>query len=119
MSKDGIFVDIDKIKAITEYLIPKNVTDIRSFIGITGYYWKFIKGFSEISYPITSLQKKGKKFEWTEKYMEIFNKLKNLLTTVSNLKNVDMFKDFVACTNACKEGLGGVLIQENYHGIWI
>ena len=55
VSKDGIFVDLDKIKAIAEWLIPKNVTDIRSFMGITGYYRKFIECFYNIYYPINSL----------------------------------------------------------------
>ena len=113
MSKDGISVDLDKIKAIVECLVPKNVTDIRSFMGITGYYQKFIEGFSNISYPITSLQKKGKKFEWTEKCIKIFNKLKHLLTTTPILMIVDPFNYFVVCTDACKEGLAIVLIQEN------
>ena len=76
MSKDGISVDPDKIKAITEWPIPKNVTDIRSFMGITGYYRKFIEIFSNITYPITSLQEKGNKFDRSEKFSEIFRKLK-------------------------------------------
>ena len=59
VSKDVIVVDPDKIKAITEWPVPKNVTDIRSFMGITSYYRKFIKWFSKIAYPITSLHKKG------------------------------------------------------------
>ena len=105
MSKDRIYVDPDKIKAITQWPIPKNVTDIRSFMGITGYYQKFIEGFSKIVYPINSLQKKGKRFEWAEKCMEIFNKLKHLLTTSPILNIVDPFRDFVIRTNLCKEGL--------------
>ena len=114
MCKDGISVDPDKIKAITEWPVPKNVTDIRSFMGISGYYQKFIEGFCKISYPINSLQKKGKKLELNKKCMEIFNKLKHLLTTAPILNIVDPFKDFVVCTDACKEGLSGVLLQENY-----
>ena len=97
-----------------EWLVPKNVSNIRSFMGITGYYRNFIEGFSKISYPITSLQKKGKKFEWTKKCEESFNKLKHLLTTASILKIADPFKDFVVCIDACNEGLGGVLLQDNY-----
>ena len=58
VSKEGIIVDPDKIKAIMGWPIPKDVLDIRSFMGITGYYRKFIEGFSKIVYPITSLQKK-------------------------------------------------------------
>ena len=83
-------------------------------MGITGYDRKFIEVFSKISYPINSLQKKGKRSEWIEKWMEKFNKLKYLLTTSPILKIVDPFYDIFICTNACKEGLGGVLLQENY-----
>ena len=67
VSKDGILVNLDKVKSIMELPVHKIVSNIRSFMGITGYYKKFMEGFSNISYPITSLQKKGKKFEWTEK----------------------------------------------------
>ena len=62
VSNDGISVDPDKIKAIMEWSVPKKVSDIRSFMGITGYYRKFIEGFSKMAYPITSLQKKCKTF---------------------------------------------------------
>jgi len=67
ISKDRISVDPDKIKAIVKWHVPKEVSDIRSFMGISGYYRKFTEGFSRITYPITSLQKKGNKFEWTVK----------------------------------------------------
>ena len=83
-------------------------------MGITGYYRKFTEVFSNIFYPINSLQKKGKRFEWTKKCMESFNKLKHLLTTAMILNIVDPFKDFVMCTDACNEGLGIVLLQENF-----
>ena len=59
ISSEGIAVDLENIKSIMEWPIPKDVTDIRSFMGITGYYCIFIEGFSKIAYPITSLQKKG------------------------------------------------------------
>ena len=95
VSNDGISIDPDKSKAITEWSIPKNVTDIISFMGITRYYRKFIEWFSKISYLITSLQKKHKKFDWSEKCTEIFNKLKHMLTIPPILKIGDPFKDFV------------------------
>ena len=60
------------------------------------------------------MQKKGKKFEWTKKCEESFNKLKHILTTTPILKIVDPFKDFVVSNDACNEGLGGVLLQDNY-----
>ena len=64
--------------------------------------------------PITSLQKKGKKFVWDHKCEDKFNKLRELLTTAPILKTTDPKKDFVVCTDACNEGLGGVLTQEGH-----
>ena len=72
ITKDGISVDPDKIKAIEKWPVPKDVTDVRSFMGITGYYRRFIEGFSRIANAITSLQKKGNKFEWNKKSEESF-----------------------------------------------
>ena len=67
VSKDGVSVNTNKIKSIMEWHVPKNITDIRSFIGITDYFHKFIEGFFKIAYPISSLQKKGNKFDWNKK----------------------------------------------------
>ena len=64
VTKEGILVDPEKIKAIEDWPVPKDVTDVRYFMGINGYYRRFIEGFSKIVNPITSLQKKGKKFDW-------------------------------------------------------
>ena len=82
-------------------------------MGITGYYRRFIEGFSKIAYSITSLQRKGVKFIWSDRCQKIFEQLKLLLTIAPILKIADPNKDFLVCTDACKEGLGGVLTQEN------
>ena len=105
-------VDPDKIKAIEKWPVPKDVIDVWSFMGITGYYRRFIEGFSRIANPITSLQKKGKKFKWNKKCEESFKILKELLTTAPILRIVGPKKDFVVCIYACNDGLGGVLTQE-------
>ena len=84
------------------------------FMGIMGYYRRFIEGFSRIVNPITSLQKKGNKFEWNKKCEESFKKLKELLITAPILRIVDPKKDFVVCTDACNDELGGVLTQEGH-----
>jgi hypothetical protein len=112
ISVEGIVIDPAKIKSIMEWPITKDVVDIRSFMGIIGYYHRFIEGFSKIAYPITSLQKKGINFNWSEKCQDNFNKLKELLTTTPILKVADPDKDFIVCVDASKEGLGGVLTHE-------
>jgi hypothetical protein len=63
--KEGVVVDPNKIKSIMDWPSLKDVSNIKSFMGLEGYYKRFIKGFSKISCPITSLQKKGVKFIWT------------------------------------------------------
>ena len=89
MTKEVIFVEPEKIKEIEERPVPKDIIDIQSFMGITGYYQRFIERFSRIANPITSLQTKGKKFEWSQKCEDRFKKLKKLLTTAPILKIVD------------------------------
>jgi len=112
VSYEGIKLDPEKIKAVMEWEAPRNVDEVRSFMGLVGYCRRFIEKFSHISYPIMKLQKQGKKFEWTEECATIFEQLKQLLTNAPVLKIADSGKEFVVCTNACKRGLGGFLMQE-------
>jgi hypothetical protein len=81
-------------------------------MGLAGYYQRFVEGFLKIENPIKELQKKNKKFVWTEKCAEAFWRLKELLTIAPILKVSDMDANFLVCTNASKEGLGGVLMQD-------
>ena len=83
-------------------------------MGITGYYRRFIEGFSRITNPITSLQKKGKKFKWIQKCEYSFKKLKTLLTTAPILRIANPNKYFIVFTDACNDGLCGVLTQEGH-----
>ena len=69
-------MDPEKIEAIREWSAPKNVTYVRSFMRLVGYYRRFIEGFSKIAHPITSLQKKGVKFQWTLDCEKSFQHLK-------------------------------------------
>eukprot|EP00253_Pinus_taeda_P019524 PITA_19524 len=110
ITKEGIAVDPEKIKTIMEWPIPKDVADIRSFMGLAGYYRRFVEGFSRIAYPITSLKKKGKIFKWTSECQQSFDRLKHLLTTAPILSIADPNKDYMVCTDASKEGVGGVLM---------
>ena len=85
-------MDPDKIEAIKNCPTPKNVIDVRYFMGLAGYYRRFIEGFSKVAHPITSLQKKGINFEWTLRCEERFQNLKNILTSAPVLKIADSEK---------------------------
>ena len=93
-----------------EWSIPKNLLEVRSFMGLVGYYRRFIEGLSKLAHPITSLQTKDVKFEWTSKGEDSFQRLKKMHTNAPMLKIVDTKENFIVCTNACKQGIGGVLI---------
>jgi hypothetical protein len=102
ISEDEITVDPEKIEAIREWSTPKNVTKVRSFMGLAPYYRIFIEGFSNIAHPITSLQNKGVKFQWTLDCEKSFQHLKQLLTSAPILRIANPNEDFIVCTDACK-----------------
>ncbi|CAL9026375.1 unnamed protein product [Prunus brigantina] len=81
ISKEGIAVDPAKVEAVLNWRQQKNVHEIRSFLGLAGYYRKFIKDFSQISNPMTKLTQKGVKFIWNDKCEEAFQELKTRLTS--------------------------------------
>jgi hypothetical protein len=114
ISKEGVAVDLEKIQSIMDWPTPKDVYDIGSFMGMTRYYRRFIKGFYKIGFPITSLHKKGVKFIWTSECEEIFQEIKYLLTNAPVLKIAKPNKEFLVCIDSCKEGLGGVLMQDRH-----
>jgi hypothetical protein len=93
-----------------EWPVPKNAHEVRSFMELAGYYWRFVEGFSKIAKPISTLQRKGVRYEWTKEFNSAFIKLKRLLTIAPILRVLDMGKDFTVCTDASKQGLGAVLM---------
>jgi hypothetical protein len=89
-----------------------SVSKVRSFLGLAGYYWQFIRNFSKIAKPITKLLKKGTKYVWSDACDEAFKNQKKLLTTSPVLAQPDTDKPFDVYCNAFVTGLGGVLMQE-------
>ena len=79
VSKEGIRVDPKKIEVVVEWKPPRNVTEVHSFLGLAGYYRRFVKGFSMTASPMTRLLQKNVKYEWSEKCQRSFNKLKVFL----------------------------------------
>ncbi|KAL5543374.1 hypothetical protein UlMin_007158 [Ulmus minor] len=105
VSKEGVSVDPAKVEAVSKWAAPTSVTEIRSFLGLAGYYRRFVEGFSKIAAPLTALTRKGKKYEWTEKCDESFQELKNRLTTAPTLTLPTEDEDFVIFSDASKLGL--------------
>jgi hypothetical protein len=107
-------VDPTKVREIVGWKIPSSVTEIRSFLGLTGYYRHFIEGFSKIVKPMISLLEKRKEFKWTHTCQESFNQLKFKLMSPPALIMTDLHKGFDIYCDVCRLGLGCVLMQQGY-----
>ncbi|XP_073021745.1 uncharacterized protein [Primulina eburnea] len=112
ISKEGVSVDPKKVEAITGWPRPKTVTEIRSFLGLAGYYRKFVEGFSSITTPLTKLTQKNSKFNYSEECEKSFQMLKEKLASTPVLVLSTEDKSFTIYSDASKEGLGCVLMQE-------
>ena len=112
VSKEGIQVDPKKIEVVVEWKPPRNVTEVRSFLGLAGYYRRFVKGFSMIAAPMTRLLQKNVKYEWSEKCQGSFEKLKAFLTEAPVLTQPTCGKEYVIYSDASLNGLGCVLMQD-------
>ena len=112
LSAEGIAVDPSKVKDVLDLLPPATVSQIRSFLGLAGYYRHFIEGFSKIAKPMTELLKKDKKFEWMSDCEKSFTELKKRLTTAPILTLPDIYRSFDVYCDASRQGLGCVLMQD-------
>jgi hypothetical protein len=112
LSAKGIVVDPIKVKDILEWKPPTTVHQVRSFLGLVGYYRRFIPDFSKLVKPITSLLKNDTKFNWSSRCNEAFEQLKVLLTTAPVLAQPDIEKPFDVYCDASGSGLGCVLMQK-------
>ena len=111
VSKEGILADPAKILAIKEWVAPTSVTEVRSFLGLAGYYRSFVKDFSRITKPMMSLLKKDQRFQWTEECEKAFQTLKERLTSALVLTLPDGNENLEVYSDASKQGLGCVLMQ--------
>jgi hypothetical protein len=95
ISVEGVAVDPEKISTIMDWTTPRNLSEVRSFMVLDGYYRRFIKEFSNIGNPITSLHRKGKKFVWSSECEDRFRQLKHILTNAPVLKITNLENDFL------------------------
>ncbi|WMV50417.1 hypothetical protein MTR67_043802, partial [Solanum verrucosum] len=112
LDHEGVKVDPSKIQAVVEWRPPKSQTEVRSFLGLAGYYRRFVKGFSIIASPLTKLLHKEVKFIWDDKCQESFETLKSLLTQAPILTLPIEGKEYVEYIDASHNGLGCVLMQK-------
>ncbi|GJS33059.1 putative reverse transcriptase domain-containing protein [Tanacetum coccineum] len=109
----GIHVDPAKIESIKDWASPKTPTEIRQFLGLAGYYRRFIEGFSKIAKPMTKLTQKKVMFVWGDKQEAAFQLLKQKLCSAPILALPEGSKDFIAYCDASIKGLGAVLMQRD------
>nr|GEY22603.1 reverse transcriptase [Tanacetum cinerariifolium] len=99
------------VEAITKWPRPITMTEVRSFLGLAGYYRRFVEGFSRLALPLTQLMRKGEKFVWTDEREESFEELKRRLVSAPILTLPSGFSGFQIYIDASKKGLGCVLMQ--------
>ncbi|XP_066958870.1 uncharacterized protein [Macrobrachium rosenbergii] len=106
------------VEAVTDFPAPQNRRGVRRFLGMVGYYRRFIKSFSEIATPLTNLLRKNVKFVWTKECQEAFGKLKAVLISYPLLQSPNFDLPFRLATDASDVGLGDVLLQEDDSGMF-
>ncbi|KAL4332434.1 hypothetical protein GQ457_07G005710 [Hibiscus cannabinus] len=116
ISDKGIMVDPKKVQTILDWRPPRNVGEVRSFLGLAGYYRRFVKGFSVIALPLTKLLRKDQPFEWLEDRQRSFDKLKQALIHAPVLIQPEPGREFTVYSDASHSGLGCVLMQGSKEG---
>ena len=109
---EGIRVNPAKVEAVVNWKPPRNVTEVRSFLGLAGYYRRFVKGFYVIASSLTKLLRKGVKFEWDDKCQSSFEQLKKILVEAPVLIQPTLGREYAMYSDASKIGLGCVLMQD-------
>ncbi|GJS67461.1 putative reverse transcriptase domain-containing protein [Tanacetum coccineum] len=111
IDSQGIHVDPAKIESVKDWASPKSATEIRQFLGLAGYYRRFIEGFSKIAKPMTKLTQKKVKFDWGDKAEAAFQLIKQKLCSAPILALPEGNEDFIVYCDASIKGLGAVLMQ--------
>ena len=111
VSASGVSVDPEKVEAVMSWERPKSVFEIRSFLGLAGYYRRFIEDFSRLATPMTGLTQKEVKFDWDDQCEEAFQELKRRLTSAPILIVPDRGQRYTVYYDASRAGLGCVLMQ--------
>lgn len=113
ITSEGIAVNKSKISDMVSWSLLQNIKPLRGFLGLSGYYRKFVKDYGTIAKPLTNLLQKDN-FVWTEESTQAFNALKKAMVSTSVLKLSDYSKEFTVVTDASNTGMGPVLTQDGH-----
>ncbi|CAM8934823.1 unnamed protein product [Rhodiola kirilowii] len=113
ITKNGVRVDPEKVEAIQAWPLPTNPKQLRGFLGLTGYYRRFVAHYADIASPLTKLLRK-ESFAWTEDAIKAFQGLRDALMTTPTLALPDFSKQFIVQTDASDVGVGAVQSQEDH-----
>lgn len=116
ISHGTIRTDPEKVQAIRDYPLPKSVRQLRRFLGLCGWYRRFVRNFAAVTSPLTDMLQKNKKFVVTEEAKRSFEELKNSLCSAPVLHNPDFSRPFSIQCDASQYGIGAVLAQTNDDG---
>ena len=116
LSNDGIQTDPEKVTAITKLQAPKSLNEVRSFLGMTGYYRQCMPNYAKVAEPLVCLTRKNVRFEWNEEREQAFEKLKLLLTSSHVMTAPDVRKPYKLYTDAWDYAVGAILIQTDEEG---
>lgn len=108
VNSQGITADPSKVEAIHTYTVPRNLKEVQRFLGLTGWYHRFVPNFSRIAETLKTLKKKGQPFQWTSQCQQDFDYLKACLTSPPILGHPNLQSPFTVCTDASDTGLGAV-----------
>ena len=111
INENGVYPDPKKIEAIKNFPVPRNQKNIKQFLGLASYYYRFIGSFSNIVKLLTNLLKNEGEFKWNQKEQDSFSTLKNMLCKESVLQYPDFSKSFVVTTDASGTAIGAILNQ--------
>jgi hypothetical protein len=112
VSRDGVRTDPEKIKAVKEWSTPTTLKAVRAFLGLTGYYRRFVENYATLASPLIELTKKGVRFKWTEERQSAFEALKEKMISAPILGYPDKDADFILDTDASDCSIGAVLSQK-------
>ena len=115
---DGIEMEKEKVDRVLSWPEPRNMKDIRKFLGLANYYRRFIKNFAQVARPMNVLMRKDVKWQWEEEQQKAFDELKRIFTTKPVLAALDLDKEFRVEADASNYATGGVLLMKGSNELW-